>query len=591
MSDLSKFQKLDQTNWRKTIRESDKDQVENYEREFFDKANQLESNDKEDVSEAVKTLGDACFMYLDLSDRNNPFRPSVITKNGRSARLDDFDESDIEMFKEVIDETEKDELIARLSDIIWTADRDHEYAEKAAKSYLNSADILIDLESFEPAIERIERSYQLASMLNNKELKDRGTRFAESLLDQENSSLYLDYKILDLLYEFNLKEIEDLSSMIKAHAIKSEDEEDWKNAERCWRKYSKIESQRKNQRNVEEGQKKTAENLVKQGDERNEDYQRGAMDFYSKAVDLFKKSGESNKAEETHEKLINIQNKVAESIGTQEAQKIDLSNIAEQVRENTSGRDKLSAVRDLAASQNCVSDKTQIRDQVENFTKNYPVAKLLPATIIDKEGKKLGQRGSINNEDERENVLKAEMKRHAINDFQIKVKSIIEPSRQQIILEHNLKLENLLEFCVDRPFVPPGKEKIFAKGIHHGFKGNFTVACNLLIPQIENSLRHILKQNGKITSSLESHGIQEEYTLNTLLEMEELEDIIGEDILFTLDTLLNSNFGANFRHKTAHGMVEDAHFHSYIGKYTWWLVLHLVVIIRYVESESSEEQK
>jgi hypothetical protein len=54
----------------------------------------------------------------------------------------------------------------------------------------------------------------------------------------------------------------------------------------------------------------------------------------------------------------------------------------------------------------------------------------------------------------------------------------------------------------DNPFIPPGRERIFAEGLHAGLMGNLLVAVHLLVPQFENSIREILTRAGAITSKL-----------------------------------------------------------------------------------------
>ncbi len=77
--------------------------------------------------------------------------------------------------------------------------------------------------------------------------------------------------------------------------------------------------------------------------------------------------------------------------------------------------------------------------------------------------------------------------------------------------------------------------------------------------------------------------------------MDETEEILGEDTVFTLNSLLNSKFGSNFRHRIAHGLLDSSQFGSTIGIYTWWLILHLIfrpiVAGMNDEDESSREEQ
>lgn len=130
----------------------------------------------------------------------------------------------------------------------------------------------------------------------------------------------------------------------------------------------------------------------------------------------------------------------------------------------------------------------------------------------------------------------------------------------------------------NNPFVPPGREYLFAHGLHAGLIGDFVVSTHVLIPQIENSIRYILERQGTITSSLNSKGIQDQKNLNNLLYdpyQQELLKIFGEDIVFEFQGLLVEKFGSNLRNKMAHGLMNPAEFYSYSTIYLWWLILRI----------------
>jgi hypothetical protein len=62
-----------------------------------------------------------------------------------------------------------------------------------------------------------------------------------------------------------------------------------------------------------------------------------------------------------------------------------------------------------------------------------------------------------------------------------------------------------------------------------------------LIPQLENSIRYVLRQRNVIVSGLDAaSGIEEDYDLNRLLYMPELQDILGEDTVFNLRLMIRA---------------------------------------------------
>jgi hypothetical protein len=160
----------------------------------------------------------------------------------------------------------------------------------------------------------------------------------------------------------------------------------------------------------------------------------------------------------------------------------------------------------------------------------------------------------------------------------------------QILFDHSPSLKDFLELSSNNPFVPPGREIIYARGLLAGLQGDFLEALHLLIPQIENSLRYLLNRQGVVTSGLDAEGIQEEYDLNVLLGMHELEQILGEDLVFDLQGTLISRFGSNFRNLMAHGLLEQQAFYSHPAIYIWWLLLR-ICCLPHIVAQHDEDKK
>jgi hypothetical protein len=127
----------------------------------------------------------------------------------------------------------------------------------------------------------------------------------------------------------------------------------------------------------------------------------------------------------------------------------------------------------------------------------------------------------------------------------------------------------------NNPFIPEDRKQLFIKGLLAGFKSDFLVSTHILGMQIENSIRYVLNNEGVITTSLSSEGIQEEIDINRLLDFPELVPVFGEDLIFDLKGLLISRFGDNLRNKLAHGLLSSYDFSSSAMIYFWWLILQI----------------
>jgi hypothetical protein len=217
-----------------------------------------------------------------------------------------------------------------------------------------------------------------------------------------------------------------------------------------------------------------------------------------------------------------------------------------------------------------------LQEMVKKMAAESPLQFWISTNIINEKGRVVGRRGSMfsGTPEETEAAKIAEMHRWARHEQHV-LAIVVNSARMQILLEHAPDIRDCMELTSNNPFVPPGREWIFARGYLAGLRGDFLEALHLLVPQVENSLRYLLNRQGTVTSSLSSEGIQEEYDLNVLLEMQELEQILGNDLLFDLQGTLVNRFGFNFRNLMAHGLLEQNDFYSPSAIYIWWLLLRI----------------
>jgi hypothetical protein len=168
------------------------------------------------------------------------------------------------------------------------------------------------------------------------------------------------------------------------------------------------------------------------------------------------------------------------------------------------------------------------------------------------------------------------------------------PALAKMNSEHNVELRDFAFMLLHNPFVAPGREDILARGLLAGFRGDWLTVAHLIPPQLEHMLRFILAQQGKLTSSLDSDGIEKEYNLGRILcEVPDLvatiEASLGEDLVFDLRGILIEKPGANLRNRMAHGLMSSATFYDTTVVYLWWLVLKRcsLPIFSYLEQQKA----
>ncbi len=143
-----------------------------------------------------------------------------------------------------------------------------------------------------------------------------------------------------------------------------------------------------------------------------------------------------------------------------------------------------------------------------------------------------------------------------------------------------LSKKEILDFLIDENsiFIPNDRLNFYVEGIYQGFLNNFVVASHILVPQIENSLKHIIELNERNTIKL-GEDIQHDNTLGSILKVENnnkmLNGICHSDLLTELNCFLCDGNSVNFRNQLCHGLISYAETNHY-GLYLWWLTLKMI---------------
>jgi hypothetical protein len=123
-------------------------------------------------------------------------------------------------------------------------------------------------------------------------------------------------------------------------------------------------------------------------------------------------------------------------------------------------------------------------------------------------------------------------------------------------------------------FVPRLQAPLYALGFARFFQGDFASAAHLLIPQLEPSLRHILKASGADPTKRRDDATEEDKSLVAIITSHraELVAILGAPLLEELDRVFNIKPGPALRHDVAHGQLSAGACYSADVIYACWLL-------------------
>lgn len=534
-------------------------------------------------------------MRLRLDTPREPFGRAIEFQTWYSAGADDFSQEHLETLEGIVSELKDAELRARITDLLWYRRKGgYQVARLAVQSYLEAARILEHPRNWVQCAERIERAVQLAVSLGRSNvLFTEAISSVENILDtyQGEDPLFLSARMMEILLEHRQGQPTKYASLAEKAATRAENSEEgmkWHIANTYWLIKSQWHEMDGDAESSRQAKITAAETHVKEAEDALKRPGAGysvAAHFLQEAIEALRRIDNTHaQREEIYKLMLEYQrNSVAELSGFSDS--IDVSDIADKAIEMVKGKSFLEALMSLAFSSS--SPKVdRLRKRVEEQMKISPLSHIFPANLLDREGKVIGRRSSIDPQmEDSDEAIRDEMFRLAAFDQAFHAQAVVQNAMHQINIDHNVRVNDFLPIVSNNPFVPPGRELIFARGLYSGLTGDLLLAAHLLIPQVEQSLRYALSQRGSIVSGLDSQQIQEEYTLNSMIfrYKSEISQIFDEDILFDLQGLLVERFGSNLRNLLAHGLMDHNEFYSWHILYLWWLVLRLCYIPIYIQ--------
>jgi len=514
------------------------------------------------------------------------------------------------------------EMRARIADILWICRRDPErgrpiqMAKEAVKSYLQAAKNLENTENQKTCHERLQRAAQLAPLVDGKkctEMRCIVISHIEQLIDRyavvedefiTGSAMQVLQedlrKSLSVIKSNNLPSYAAKYAAIAAQkAVFAENFQDYHKAFFQKIAYRQIESEWYKIANDKEAERNARLYIAEvevwyaqQALVRNEPNSymvaarrlENAIAVFRKIEDTFgKKQYTSDRIQDLHKQMLDNQREgmsIIVTIPIAKPENFDDPEMQKVARDIVRGKPLRDALYSLAFGCKLIRDLADI--QVE--AKADKSFHLIPTAFIDEEGKTKAISG------DGEDSLENSMFRIATFYQCWYALNFIVPACNQICSEHSVHLEDLSFVVVDNPFIPKGREALYARGLLAGLQGDIVIAAHLLIPQLENSLRHIVKQKGSIASNLTSAMIQDEYTLNKVLDVPDLKQILNENIIFTLKGLLVERMGSNLRNEICHGLFSHNQFFTPPLAYLWWLTLYLCLMPTYRQWVENEDK-
>jgi len=565
--------------------------ITSYDIGYLNLSDKAKDGGDERLSRLYDFLAHVSSLHLDLDRTGCPLVPGTSSKYGRSASLDDFDDTAVDYLAAILPHVTDPEMVARIGDMLWELKRqpkqDYRAAQTAIDAYLSVAahDNPDDWESKD--FDYLRRSLDLCSELHDttrfQQAQDQIEKAIEQSLQYEKPG-YVTSKLMEVLQRRGLGDGQHYGPMCIDSASEALKENDWYRARAYYDLAAEWFRMAKDEQRTTEARVQSAESFVLQADSMlkgsSAPYTLAAEFLASGVRELRKIPGQRSRADQLHVRLVETQQRALSEM-TPVVDSIDGSEMFKRAKEAISGKDFQQALWAYVNGYRSTS-VSFLRSQAEEISKGFLLGRFFGTSLKNAMGRTIARQEPS---DDPEQKLLMDMYRNAALAQNIAVQGWIEPGRYFIGAEHSIRFDALEPIVRHNPFVAYGREGYYVRGLHAGFHGDFAVAAHLLIPQIEHSIRALLEENGTIPSSLDDDGIQDEYNLNKTLRdpyASKLAEILGEDIVFDLRGLLIERFGSNLRNDIAHGLIPYSYLYAHPPVYLWWLALRICTLFAHL---------
>ena len=524
-------------------------------------------------------------------DPAEPYGPMFVIDGRRSMIPSDIEyEQAIELTKAASSFSNAG-IRARIADIAWIGNRkDRTVAELAIHSYIEAVQQVHAGKAKhkfdeEPKLGRrsvdlLKRAFQISRAIKGKNQHPQElTETLQSVIDHAASEKRPDlyFCAMRLAHDYGIGDME-------AHPEQVENAASWDGVDHHWAKdlleLAAISYRSLNKTNEENRcwlalAEKSVE--ISQGGDGSSMFQVSWLMTAIEEVRRARGPEAKKRAEELRKQLREVQEDVHFEMGVH-TYELDLTDMVESNLahvKNISWGEILGQFACLTTS----SDPEKLREEAEKVLTEHPISSIFPSQKMDREGKVVSKRAGMSDETKDDAVMD-QMAQSEAHKRQIMVSGSLKPIRALIQSETTIIADDFMVICNNSAFVPEGYEDIFALGFARFFHGDMISASSILMPMLENSLRHVLKTGGRDTSKIESDMTQEDSALSRLLdkEGEHLEAIFGKAIMFEIDFLFNSRYGPRIRHEQAHGKLATGYCFSDDVIYACWFLYRLTCL-------------
>lgn len=510
-----------------------------------------------------------------------PFGPMMTDGGKRTMIPEDLSDEQLDELQSTLEGVGNPEYRARVGDILWLRRKDPKAARIAVDAYLEVGKSVEHPKNWIVSMERYERAIRLARQIEPKgELPKAILSHLESRVVHYDGTdpLYFTCKALEFLAEFRFGDSPRLADIAGRVAEKSRADGDFRRARRYYDVQAKHLKLAKESDQAEVARVTAARSFVEEAESREAQNEfMAAHSFWNDAIAAFRGRPSLRKEiPELRRRYAVAGAKLRAEMHEVSSEEIDVSKFVEKSRATVRDLPWEDAFFELVSFVPLINP-SELRNSTENGIAEHPIHAMIAASIYDASGRKVGVRPSALTEDkdEYEKAITGLMERNAEIYRQFTIISHVAPAMRQIIEDHDVDRSYFSAVLDDSALIPDERRELFFQAFEAGFQWDFSTALHILIPQVENALRHVLEQQGILPLNVDGDGVEEVWGIERILSHPKTLETFGEDFVFELRSLLVERLGPNLRNLFAHGALSPNGFRSATAFYLWWTIMRL----------------
>lgn len=551
------------------------------------------AGDKNAASEArvFGLLAAICQIHFKPNDQAEPYGPLLVMDGRRSLIPSDLRGEQAAVLAEIVPTVENPGLRARLTDIVWLNDRSRAaMAPLAISSFRETVSLIFEGKAelrFEDhqagshqAVALLRRACQIGRLTGWKEtdtdaLKSLVTSITDAAFRSGEAGGYLNIGELNADYRID----EPATIAAQAEHLAKLDDLHPETARHLWELAARAHRQNEDEEHSNRCLVSAAECYVRMAEAADNKGMAAASWLMDAIKALRHIPGTKERRQELEAVLRQAQESVSDEMGTISTP-VDLSDLVDEARRTIHGLTLAQALAQFATLATSPDPDTLYR-QAREHVQEHPLSGFIAMSVHDEEGKVVTQSPGLTGDSETQDdhlrhiiAQNESFRRHTF------AYGVIETARRVINAEHPIETRDILPLAEYSPFVPAGHEDLYALGFARFFNGDFISALHILMPQLENSLRYVLKQADVDPSAIQSDMTQENRNLSVMLnrDRETLESIFGGAIVFEIENLFDFRGGPALRHQLAHGLLSAGECYGADSIYACWFIFRLCTL-------------